>query len=179
MSTFRLDKYEDTNKASDTPASPEPVDVGATQPENNGVNVDASKAEITISGPLSSVYANALRQVLAEKAVEVEEVENVSTESVMAQLSTILNIPTKQVKPESTVIYVEDAGKVDADSYDKLRLALDQRGKKIVVFENFKHHITPRVGLLERMAVESGATVMYSVADSVSRVSALYVKGVK
>lgn len=158
MTTFTIDKYEQQegqNLAKDTEA-----DMKEKQVEKKDAPpVDAkNQSVVTLYGPLSSVYAEALQQVFKRSSV-------VSTEASQQQMATIMALhdeSEEQHQPD-TVVYVADDQDVNKDAavqFDELRLALDnKKAAKIVVLES--RAISNKMALFENYAVSQGSKVFF------------------
>lgn len=159
MTTFTIDKYEEQegqNLASDVEKN-----MQEKQQEKKDAPPVGDKQEsmVTIYGPLSQVYAEALQQVFKRSYT-------VTTETSQQQMATIMAIHDEnetQHQPE-TVVYVadnEDVSKDAAVQFDELRLALDNKtATKLVVLES--KQITNKIALFENYAVSQESKVFFS-----------------
>lgn len=135
MSTFDLKNYEAVDNKPVTTNIPPAIDKEPIT--SNTASTATSDSTVTITGPLSNVYAKALMLVYGEGST-------LSTECSQMQLATILAIKNQPDSPkESSVVFVSNQDNLDKDpvgTFQELHLALDNKKNpnlpKYVVLEN-------------------------------------------
>ena len=160
-----LKKYETLDeppKASDPPASSE-AEVKA-QPTANTTQ-DASTKDtptVTLDGPLSKIYAQALVKSLGQNTLqyvgEHNEIESQAAFMLQDSRAPLLN---------DAVIYVTDQDHLEDDpiaTYDTLRVALDKKAtrKYVVIEHRAGSRIARHCDTIVRYAKEQGALVFFS-----------------
>ena len=160
MSTFNLEKYEEVAKQPTASNIPEPV---ADQPITQNTDSTATNdSTVTITGPLSNVYAKALMLVYGEGST-------LGTECNQVELAAILAIKNKPDTPrEDSVIFVSDQENVEknpVDTFQKLHIALDtkknQNASKYVVLENMSN-VNAKTAIILDYARANATKVFYN-----------------
>ncbi len=171
MSMFDLSKYTGTLTPNQTESSSNELapTESNTAPIESPPEAAKSTANITITGPLSRIYATALLKLFGERG------SNLIGESMAADGTTIL-ISTDG-EPEEVAVYATDASTVDhespLDTAKKLTLALDDEAKnKLLVVENMKG------GMKEAYLVEYAESlpntkIMFSRESAISYIRGL------
>jgi hypothetical protein len=161
MSTFNLEKYEEVAKPPATSNIPAPV---ADQPITQNTDSTATNdSTVTITGPLSNVYAKALMLVYGEGST-------LGTES-SAMDTTMLVIKDTQDNPapkESSTLFVSDQENVEenpVETFQKLHLALDNKknpnASKYVVLENISN-VNAKTAIILDYARANATKVFYN-----------------
>lgn len=159
MSTFDLNRYE-----ADTPVTPPSVPAAvAEQPITQNTDSTATNdSTVTITGPLSNVYTQALMLVYGAGNA-------VTTECNQVELATILAIKnTPDAPKESSTLFVSDQDNIDKDpsgTFDQLHLALDNKknpnGAKHVVLENIRN-VNGKTAIILDYARANATKVFYN-----------------
>lgn len=149
MPTLDINKYDNTKTNPET--SPEPLQSSETLQEGQGM--------VTLSGPLSKVYAEALIEVMGENTTAL------STETNQIESQAILLVDDKTPEPINAIVYVTDHEKIrenPSETFSQLRIALDAQAKKKYVVLESQNSISSVEGLIHEYAVENCHRVFYS-----------------
>lgn len=164
MPVFDLNKYQDDDKLKDNAvaATNDQLQQQSQQETNTNANNDIEEAGVIISGPLSKVYAEALHKVF-----EGSKVAAIESTSQMAGMILYMGgkLAGGEIESQPAVVYVDDGKNMDENtnqSFDGLRLALDQKGRKYVVFENLDGSLNNKTGLVVEHAIKYADKVFYS-----------------
>lgn len=148
MSTLNLKKYED-----------KPIDVKPLEP-NKETDASDPAGNITIMGSLSSVFAEALNKVLANKEI-------IANEGIFTQISEDIYKSTINIGSGPVTVYTIDKNQINQDPikvFDKLNIALGQKNntERYLVIENLDFKINDRVGIILEHAISNSDMVFYS-----------------
>jgi hypothetical protein len=152
MSKLDLNKYQPVDNQAQV------TQIGT--PTENAPATDTAASTVTITGPLSSVYAEALLKVLGENTTRL------SNETNQVESAAILMVHQQLDKePEDSVVYVNDTDTITQQpsrAFDELRIALDAQAKKRYVVLEMHGRITRPCGVLSDYAQEHADRVFYS-----------------